>query len=225
MLCSVPNSAPKMITVHLSSTRLTIGKHVPGSLVTLSPPGLGRFYSTRRQGSTVDGLKSTGVTFSTAQYPGATTGAKIATRPLSRLPTGLLLRNIAIGQLLTSPTLARIGINVLKKLANTKSALLDPDRNPVLGKLIRVSIYDHFCAGTTPTEVQRTIRSVRQLGYGGVILCPAKEVAFDKETLKKGGPSVDIGRGVDEVAMVAAWRDQALRTLTMVAEGDYVGIK
>jgi proline dehydrogenase len=56
--------------------------------------------------------------------------------------------------------------------------------------VIKPLIYNHFCAGTTKSEIQRTASKFKNIGYSGVILCYGKE--FDP-TKAKGDASAVAG--------------------------------
>lgn len=95
---------------------------------------------------------------------------------LERLPTSGLLRNLFLGFFITTPVLFRPGFAVLKRIANSKSFLLNPDSNPVLRALIKPLVYDQFCAGRDRTEICQTKQTIKSMGYSGVILGYGKEL-------------------------------------------------
>lgn len=64
-------------------------------------------------------------------------------------------------------------------LAVIYAALLNPDRNPVLNRMLRWTICNHFYAGSTKEQVARSMAELRRLGYQGVILGLAKEAVLD----------------------------------------------
>lgn len=107
----------------------------------------------------------------------------------------------------------------LSKIANSESAILDPEKNILLRALIKPIIYDHFCAGTNKLEVKRTLDQLKSMGYKGVILIYSREIpAMPVEALHRLEPLAD-----DQDIHI--WRDGNIRTLDMVEKGDYVGIK
>lgn len=138
---------------------------------------------------------------------------------LERVTTINLLRNIVLGKVFTSPLLYKIGLAFLSKIANSESALLDPDRNELLRALIKPVIYDHFCAGTNKLEIKKTIDHLKGMGFKGVILIYSREIpAMPVEQLNELEPLAH-----DED--IDIWRDGNVKTLDMVEKGDYVGIK
>jgi proline dehydrogenase len=138
---------------------------------------------------------------------------------LHRISTLNLIRNIVLGKVFTSPFLFKYGVACLSKIANSRSAILDPDRNALLRALIKPMIYDHFCAGTNKLEIKKTMDYLKTMGFKGVILIYSKEIpAMPVEELRE----------LESVAQdedIDIWRDGNVRTLDMVEPGDYVGIK
>ncbi|KAG9944509.1 proline oxidase Put1, partial [Aureobasidium melanogenum] len=138
---------------------------------------------------------------------------------LHRISTVNLIRNIVLGRVFTSPFLFKYGVACLSKIANSHSALLDPDRNALLRALIKPIIYDHFCAGTNKQEIKRTLEYLKTMGFKGVILIYSREIpAMPVEELHELEPLTK-----DED--IDIWRDGNVKTLDMVEPGDYVGIK
>ena len=138
---------------------------------------------------------------------------------LHRISTVNLVRNIILGKVFTSPFLFRYGVACLSKIANSRSALLDPDRNALLRALIKPMIYDHFCAGTNKLEIKKTLSYLKNMGFKGVILIYSREIpAMPVEQLRELEPAAQ-----DED--IDIWRDGNVKTLDMVEPGDYVGIK
>ncbi|KAG9668286.1 proline oxidase Put1, partial [Aureobasidium melanogenum] len=138
---------------------------------------------------------------------------------LHRISTVNLVRNIILGKVFTSPFLFKYGVACLSKIANSQSALLDPDRNALLRALIKPMIYDHFCAGTNKLEIKKTLEYLKTMGFKGVILIYSREIpAMPVEELHELEPLTQ-----DED--IDIWRDGNVKTLDMVEPGDYVGIK
>jgi proline dehydrogenase len=108
-------------------------------------------------------------------------------------------------------------------MAKSKSLILNPDKNPILGVLTRAAFYNQFCAGRNDVEVKRTINVMKEMGYRGVILGYAKDVVVDasarREEAAGAGSKGTSGRAIDE------WREGNLRTLTMIGSGDFLAIK
>ena len=140
---------------------------------------------------------------------------------LKRLPTSILLRSLLLGKLFTTPFLFEPAFRIFQKIANSRSRFLNVDRNPLLRSLIKPLVYDQFCAGRNELEVAKTRVKIRSIGYSGVILCYGKEVVVDaSDSLLSTGSSN--ARGDVEIAQ---WRDGNLKTLDMIGQGDWLGLK
>ncbi|KAI9652626.1 MAG: hypothetical protein M1821_008345 [Bathelium mastoideum] len=140
---------------------------------------------------------------------------------LERVPASVILRNLFIGLILSSPTLSNVGFKLLDKMAHSRSTLFNPDANPVLRAIVKPLFYDQFCAGRDQKEVLKTRDSIRRLGYAGVILCYGKEIQISRSNeLHSTGRTC-----VDQALEVEQWKDGNLRTLDMVGEGNWIGLK
>lgn len=110
----------------------------------------------------------------------------------------------------------------MKFLVNSNSTLLNPAKNSLVNYLLRISIYNHFCAGTNETEVRRTVSDMKGLGFTGVILGYGREVVVNESNATG---DKDESRNAAYEAAVEEWKQGNLRTLKMVGSGDYLGIK
>lgn len=141
--------------------------------------------------------------------------------PLSILPFGTLLRSYLITTLSSSPLILNSSMQILSTLARSRSALLSPDRNPVLRYILKKTFYAQFCAGETAIEVRQVIKEIKSIGFSGVILGHAREVVLKKgQTVGEGDLTVE-----SSVADVDKWRQGTLETLRMMEEGDEVALK
>jgi len=115
-------------------------------------------------------------------------------------------------------------MSILSILAHSRSAFLDPDRNPVLHYLLKKTFYAQFCAGETREEIKATGGALKGLGYKGVILCYAKEVVMesDEDMKEKGSPTEDSATEYREVEL---WKRGTLETISLMGEGDFVALK
>ncbi|KAK7697292.1 hypothetical protein SLS64_013680 [Diaporthe eres] len=139
-------------------------------------------------------------------------------RPLRRLSTPDVYRTIMLSQIFRSPVLSRFCLGILERLANSRSPVFDPDRNRVLNYVLRIFIYNHFCAGTETPEIKCAIKRIKSMGVAGVILNYAREiVAHD---LAESDTTMDIS-----AQQIQAWLDGNLKTLSCLDKGDYIGIK
>jgi proline dehydrogenase len=117
--------------------------------------------------------------------------------------------------------LFRPGLAVFQTIANSKSPVLSPDRNPLLRACVKPLVYDQFCAGTNVAEIKKTSAGIKRLGFSGVVLCYGKEVQLDANNKPIGYD----GKGPSMEAEVDEWRDGNLRTLAMMGAGDWLGMK
>lgn len=144
-------------------------------------------------------------------------------RPLSLLPLPILLRSYAFTALSSYPLLLSLSLRLLSCVAHSSSALLNPDRNPLLYYVLKKTFYAQFCAGETSTEVQKTVKGLKTMGYKGVIL------AYGKESVLRKGEKVDISSAqpADLTAEtdLRAWKEGTLKTVQMAEEGDMIALK
>jgi proline dehydrogenase len=141
--------------------------------------------------------------------------------PLSILPFGMLLRSYLITTLSTSPLLLNTSLRLLSVLARSKSAFLSPDRNPLLHFILKKTFYAQFCAGETANEVLKVSKSIKAIGFGGIILGHAREVVLcDGESVGEDNAGLEAAK-----ADVDSWMQGTLETLNMTDEGDQVALK
>lgn len=143
--------------------------------------------------------------------------------PLAILPLRNLLRSYLITTVSSSPLLLRTSLGALKLLAQSRSRILSPDRNPVLHFLLKRTIYAQFCAGETKAEVDQTITRLKRMGYEGVMLCYAREVCLVEDEAKTVSDKVSEERmGADEIS---SWAQGTLATVEMAQANDFVSLK
>ena len=147
-------------------------------------------------------------------------------RPLSLLSFPVLLRSYALTAMSTYPLLLSPSLRVLSYVANSSSALLNPDRNPIIRYLLKKTFYAQFCAGETIDEVKRTVKGLKEMGYKGVILGYGREIVLEKdntlEACSAPSTSTEVQRNDD---MVQAWKEGNLKTVEMAEEGDFIALK
>ena len=142
---------------------------------------------------------------------------------LARLPTARVFKNLLLGAFFSSPILFTPGFALLKKISNSPSRMLNPDKNPVLRAIVKPLVYDQFCAGTNRPEIQAKISQIKSLGFSGVILCYGKEVQIQKASQ----PHVDDLNNSHQTfdQELKLWKQGNLETLDMIGDGDYLGVK
>jgi hypothetical protein len=136
------------------------------------------------------------------------------------MPTPILLRTLIAYSFMTSPVLLSACLPIMDKLSTTKIWILNPDKNPILNRIVRLLFYNHFTAGENAIEVKRTLASLRKMGYTGFILAYAKEIAAAEHTDKS------IGNENEATKMqIEGWKGGNLETLGMLGPDDFLGIK
>ncbi|MCJ1394179.1 proline dehydrogenase [Xylographa bjoerkii] len=176
------------------------------------PPGRRRLHESKYQ---------SGIATSISQSSTPVTPECITKPPLSLLPLSTLLRSYCITSLSCSPLLLSPSLSLLSALAHSKSPLLNPDRNPVLRYALKKTFYAQFCAGETAGEVRKTMTSLKDMGFEGVILGYAREVVMEEgESVGKEETDAAI-----MTAEVNAWRKGTLETVSLAEKGDYVALK
>ena len=98
----------------------------------------------------------------------------------------MLLRSVLLTSIMASPVLLRPCLYLMGKMTTSKSIFLDAEKNPLLGSLLKHSVYRQFCAGSNAVEVKRTVAMMKEMGYRGMILGYAKE--FMASTPEYRGP-------------------------------------
>lgn len=107
----------------------------------------------------------------------------------------------------------------MDKMSFAKSWLANPDKNPLLHKLLRVLFYNHFAAGENDEQVGKTIREMKKMGFNGVILGYGKECNAEHHDGSVEATDAVTSREIEQ------WREGTLRTLNMLDAGDFLAIK
>ncbi|KZF21335.1 FAD-linked oxidoreductase [Xylona heveae TC161] len=142
--------------------------------------------------------------------------------PLSLLPTGTLLRSLLFSEVMSSWLLTP-SLGIMRVLTHSKSRLLDPEKNRLMDKLLRMTIYNHFCAGSNAREIQHRIAEIKNMGFKGVILGYAKDVVVDPTDSAEEATLEAIIATHGKV--VEQWKQGNLLTLSMIEPGDYLAVK
>lgn len=144
---------------------------------------------------------------------------------MARLPTKLVLRSLVLTSLMSSKLFLKPSLAILNLVTNSKSAILNPDRNRILNKLLRWTVYNHFCAGTNRREVSKTVAEIKKIGYQGVILGYSKEIVVDPNEKLARDESGSATYSYKCYEIVEEWKKGTLETLRMVGAGDYLAVK
>ncbi|KAF3484105.1 proline dehydrogenase [Arthroderma uncinatum] len=154
-----------------------------------------------------------------------------ATSPLSLLSLSSITRSLFTTALSSSPLLLTSAMNILSFIADSKSALLNPDRNIVLNYILRKTLYLQFCAGEKPHEVQRCIDDIRKAGFSGIILGYAREGVMDEKEAaallavdSSNADPTEVEKKITEYE-VNSWKEGNLHTVDLAGEGGFVNIK
>jgi hypothetical protein len=109
-------------------------------------------------------------------------------------------------------------------IANSKLSLLNPDKNPLLRRIVRVVFYNHFAAGENDAEVKKTITTIKGMGFKGVILCYAKELIVDPAATREEAARSGTG-AITNDSIITIWKEGVLQTLNKLESGDFLAIK
>ncbi|KKY15351.1 putative proline oxidase [Diplodia seriata] len=126
---------------------------------------------------------------------------------------------------MSSRWLLRPSIALLGAITSSKSALLNPDKNPILNALLRWTVYNHFCSGTRSQEVRKSVDDLKRVGYQGVILTHAKEIVLDEPHQPAATADAGTEHGSQCHGMVEKWKQSSLDTLRMLGAGDFLALK
>lgn len=134
---------------------------------------------------------------------------------LSRLPTSTVLRSYLITAMSSSPVLLSLCFGILRKMLDSKSYLMNIERNPVLSSILKNTFYAQFCVGSQKDEIIRNTDFARSmLGYDGILFEYALEVL--------GGEAPTAEETKQEIEV---WRKGMLQSVDMAKEGDFIGLK
>ncbi|KAH7030722.1 uncharacterized protein B0I36DRAFT_322318 [Microdochium trichocladiopsis] len=175
-------------------------------------------------------------TATTARSHAAATTKK-SSRPLSRLPMGMLLRSLLIATVSSHRFLLLPSLSILQFLTQRShsSRLLSVDKNPVIHGILKATFYNQFCAGETGQETRQTVRNLKDLGFRGVILTYARETMFDHRTQAQlahfdsassssSSSSADAAAAAHD-ADIEDWRRGTMETAALVEDGDFLAVK
>jgi proline dehydrogenase len=110
-------------------------------------------------------------------------------------------------------------------LAHSESALLNPDRNPVLRWFLKHTFYAQFCAGENAAEVKNTIEGLKKMGCKGVMLCYAKEAEHDDAESDEAVVQTESQRASIVENEILPWKKGTLATVALTGPGDFVALK
>ncbi|VUC28521.1 unnamed protein product [Clonostachys rosea] len=176
--------------------------------------------------------------FNTPQVRFATAGGKAVSAsklpPHAMLPNLMLWRSLLIATVSTHRFLLSPALSILSFFSKPRTGILSLQGNPLLRKIFKGTLYNHFCAGENSQEVKATINNIKHMGFRGVILTYAAEVVVDKTSEEDAGNGV--AQSKDEPTSgalqehpqdpaIEGWREGVLKTVGMIGEGDYLALK
>ncbi|KAI1864063.1 uncharacterized protein JN550_009083 [Neoarthrinium moseri] len=146
--------------------------------------------------------------------------------PLSVLPLSTVVRTLATTTISSSRILLPPSLVAMNVLAHTRNPILNPDKNPILGWLLKKTFYAQFCAGEHGAEVRKTVSGLRQIGFTGVILGYAREIVLS-ESQTKNLTACDVGPEKDECVRseIGPWAAGTMETVRLAEPGDFVALK
>ncbi|KAK5102620.1 proline dehydrogenase [Lithohypha guttulata] len=143
---------------------------------------------------------------------------ELSCSPLARLPTSSILRSLFLSIFFTNAALFRPGLAIFGKIANSRSAWLNPDNNPLIRPITRKLIYDQFCAGKNRDEISNTSSMIRDQGFTGIALTYGREVQLDKHNKTHGCQK-------SQEVEIEEWKNGNLETIDMIGRGDWLALK
>lgn len=115
---------------------------------------------------------------------------------------------------------------LLNLVTRTKLAILDADRNPIIKYVLGRTVYDQFCAGETPAQINRTIQNLRDRGFAGAVLGYAKEVVLaDDEAVGMNSLVTKTGETTRDIMEINTWKNNQIKTINLAGRGNVVNVK
>lgn len=145
-------------------------------------------------------------------------------KSLSRVPLGNVLRSYLLTYAMSTPMLLWPPLALLGRITESKSRVLNPDMNPLMGWLLRHTIYNHFCSGETKTEVLSSADILRTSGVHGIILGHAREIVLKDPTGQDVEEKKEI-YGQNCFRMVEEWKQSNMETLKLIGKDDFLSVK
>ncbi|KXJ85465.1 proline oxidase-like protein [Microdochium bolleyi] len=143
----------------------------------------------------------------------------------------MLLRSLFISTISSHRFLLLPSLSVLQYLTKPHtSKLLNVDKNPIIHGILKRTFYNQFCAGETGAETRHCVRTLKDLGFRGVILTYARETVFDHKTQSAhgllGAHQEKTSAAAEETdTCIEEWKNGTLETAALVEEGDFLALK
>ncbi|TID15917.1 proline oxidase PrnD [Venturia nashicola] len=133
---------------------------------------------------------------------------------LSCLPTSSVLRTYLITAVSSNAPLRNAVFLLLRKMLDSNSMILNPEKNKALRWIFKRTFYAQFCAGENKQEVQKSVEKMKAMGYTGAVLEYALEVL-----------ETDKASAADTASEIATWKKGMLDTVEVATKGDFIGLK
>ncbi|KAL0935725.1 proline oxidase [Colletotrichum truncatum] len=177
----------------------------------------------------VEGATPTTLERPTPTSPSTSSSSSLSTpppTPLAVLPLHMIIRSLLTTTVSSSPVLLPPSLWIMSILAHTTNPILNPDRNPILRFFLKHTFYAQFCAGENQLEVRKTISTLKDIGFTGVILGYAKEVVLDDEQTRDLA-SCGEGKEAEECIRneIIPWAEGTMETVKLAQPGDFVALK
>lgn len=138
----------------------------------------------------------------------------------SVVPTSTLLRSLLVTTISGHRILRVPSLSILMALSKARGYLFSVDKNPVIHWFLKKTLYNHFCAGEKEDQVRDTIRQLKDAGLRGVILTHARESSRDTHSTQELGNEAN-----PYCETLHAWKEDVLKTVDLIDEGDFLAIK
>ncbi|KAH7028777.1 FAD-linked oxidoreductase-like protein [Microdochium trichocladiopsis] len=143
----------------------------------------------------------------------------------------MLLRSLLVATISSHRFLLLPALSVLQFLIKPHtSRLLSVDRNPILHGVLKRTFYNQFCAGENEAETRQCVRSLKDLGFRGVILTFARETVFDHNNAQgtsgsNSSPEQALEAADSHDVSVEEWKNGTMETAALVDAGDFLALK
>lgn len=138
----------------------------------------------------------------------------------SVVSTSTLLRSLLVTTVSGHRILRVPSLSILMALSKARGYLFSVEKNPVIYWFLKKTLYNHFCAGEKEAQVRDTIRQLKDTGLRGVILTHARETSHDTHSAPKVGDEAS-----PYCEKLHAWKEDVLKTVDLIDEGDFLAIK
>ncbi|KAI5306106.1 proline dehydrogenase [Ascosphaera pollenicola] len=163
---------------------------------------------------------------STISGPVSSTPLTTIKSSLSILPLSSIVRSLLITSISSYPRLLDSSLALLNFVTRTKYAILDADRNPIIKYALGRTVYDQFCAGERPEQINRTIKDLKDRGFAGAVLGYAKEVVLaDDEANDINNVVSKTGETARDIAEITNWKNNQIETINLAGHGNFVNMK